>query len=201
MCSLLYFSFLHTLLDPSTVLRFFSHFVTAKARALQPWVGPSIQMSHDILSLCVPRLQPLLLSFCQGRNVGSALLWKQLVLVLSRGGPKDAPYSCKGWSWSSDPQPQHRTVSPPAQTCSFAAAGHQRNLVVNHKLLSTPPSEFLGVIGSSPAIFAPHTLEKVQAEEYQRHAEVVRELMDSPPLEVFKTRLTRALSKGQWGVN
>lgn len=27
-------------------------------------------MSHDTASLCVPRLQPLLLSACQGRNVG-----------------------------------------------------------------------------------------------------------------------------------
>lgn len=43
--------------------------------------------------------------------------------------------------------------------------------MVNHKLLSTPSGDFLGILGSSPAIFPPTPLEKVQAEELHRYTE------------------------------
>lgn len=78
------------------------------------------------------------------------------VLVLCRGGPKVFLTAVKA-----DHGPQIHSLNtewfhPCPNMCSFAVAGHQRNLMVNHKLLSTPPSDFLGIIiGSSPPILPP----------------------------------------------
>lgn len=131
MCSLLYFSFLHTVLDPFIVLGFFPPmnfhhpFCKSQSKSCPALTGSintnescNTKLHHCVCSghspLC---FQPAQAGTWAGLYCGSSWFWfyteegQKMPSALKGWG-----YSCEGWSWSSDPQPQHRMVSPPAQT-------------------------------------------------------------------------------------
>lgn len=147
---------------------FTTHFCKSQSKSSPALTGPSIQMSHGYITVCAQVTAPSAFSlprqergecliveaagfgFIQRRAKRCSLEPWRLIMVLT------------STTWTQD----HFTCCP--NMCSFAVPGHQRNLMVNHKLLPTPPSDSLGIIGSSTAIFPFTPLKKVQAEECHR---------------------------------
>ena len=115
-------------------------------------MGPLIQRSHDTRSCTYPGYHP----FC----FQSAKAGRSGVVCCGSGWVWASPIQRKAKRCFLQPRrlmvvlrsttsTEERFTSCP-NVFSFAVAGHQRNLMVNPKLLSPTPSDFLDVTGSGP---------------------------------------------------